>query len=282
MEHYKLTRYLYNMVEVKQSLLIALLNKNIDESLFWAFELYYSGFHLECIPYLNNIFEKIYQTSNENLTPFIEKITTRWDEDTVEIDLPLLIGSYICTLCIHPYNLIPFVSECLKAKCDKLIIEPSSSNLIVQFQEKDLEPYKTIISDNPTKVLSQACRFALHKNVNELFEIILPQQEYMVDIFNIEWMYYAYRSPIWKTRIDKYGGVPNDEEKTIDFPNDDLYEGFAEKWYYDPDEQDDDIKNKLIGVASNQSNITEFCKLYNVQMKTKTRTRTKTKTKTKS
>jgi len=265
------------MAEVKQSLLIALLNKNIDESLFWAFELYYSGFHFECIPYLNDIFEKLYQISNENLNQFVEKMTTLWNENTVETELPLLLGSYVCTLCIRPYNLLLFANEYLKVKCDKLITETIQTPLVVEFQEKDLEPYKTIILDNPTKVLQQACRFALHKNVNELFEIILPQQEYIVNIFNLEWMYYAYRSPIWQMRMDEYGGVPNDEKKTIHFPDDDLYEEFAEKWYYDPDEQEDDIKNKLIGVASNQSNITDFCKLYNVKMKTKTRTKTRTK-----
>ena len=275
MEHYKLTRYLYNMVEVKQSLLVALLNKNIDESLFWAFELFYSGFHFECIPYLNNIFEKIYQTNNENLKPFVEKMTTLWDEDMNETELALLLGSYVCTLCIRPYNLIPFVSECLKVKCDKLIIEPSPSNLIVQFQDKDVEPYKTIILDNPIKVLSQACRFALHKNMNELFEFILLQQDEILDILNVHWLYYAYKSPVWEKRMEEYGGVPNDEKKTIDFPNDDLYEKFTKKWYYEPDEQSSDIKNKLIGVAINQMNITEFCKLYNIKIKTKTRTKKK-------
>ena len=38
------TRYLYAVLEVKQSLLIALLEKQLDEALFWAYELYYSGF----------------------------------------------------------------------------------------------------------------------------------------------------------------------------------------------------------------------------------------------
>jgi hypothetical protein len=85
-------------------------------------------------------------------------------------------------------------------------------------------------------------------------------------------MYYAYRSPVWKSRIEEYNGVPNDEKKTIDFPNDDLYEEFTEKWYYDPDEQDIDVKRKLINFTDKQLSIAEFCKLYNVKMKTKTRT----------
>ena len=38
------TRYLYNKTEVKQSLFIALLNRKRDEAMFWAYELYFSGF----------------------------------------------------------------------------------------------------------------------------------------------------------------------------------------------------------------------------------------------
>jgi len=276
MEHYKLTRYLYNLVEVKQSLFIALLNKNIDESLFWAFEIFYSGFHLDCIPYLNDIFEKMYKNNNENLTVFIEKMTTDWEDKTkTENELAILLGSYICTLCIRPYNLIPFVNEFLKVNCDKLLTETEHSDYVVEFQEKEIEPYKTIIMDNPTKVLPQACRFALHKNVNDLFDIVLSEQAEIVTILNMEWMYYAYRSPIWKTRMEEYDGVPNDEKKTIDFPNDDLYEEFTEKWYYDPDEQSPEVKHKLIGIAEKQLSIADFCKLYNVKMNTKTRIKKK-------
>ena len=276
MENYKLTRYLYNLVEVKQSLFIALLNKDIDESLFWAFELFYSGFYLEGVPYINDIFEKIYKNSNENLIEYVKKITDEWSDETKsENDLAIMLGSYVCTLCIRPYNLIPFVSEYLKVNCDKLLTDVESSAYVVEFQEKELEPYKTIILDNPTKVLPKACRFSLHKNVNELFDIVLPEQADIVTIFNKDWMYYAYRSPVWKSRIKKYDGVPNDEKKTIDFPNDDLYEEFTEKWYYDPDEQEPEVKHKLIGLCDKQPSIAEFCKLYNVKMKTKTRTKKK-------
>jgi hypothetical protein len=270
MENYKLTRYLYNMVEVKQSLFISMLEKNIDESLFWIFELFYSEFYLECVPYLNDIFEKIYKIENEDLTPFIEQVTLFWNDIDKhdENDVALVLGSYVATLCIRPYNLIKFVNDFLKVKCNKLINPTTPVNMIVKLQEKDIVKYKTIILNNPTKVLKEACKYSLRKNVNELFDLELPSQEEIVNIFNDNWLFYAYKSRIWEKRIIQYGGTPNNEKCTIDFPDDELYEEFTEQWYYDTDEQDIDVKKKMIGIDK-QICISDFCKEYNVYMKTK-------------
>ena len=270
MNNYKLTRYLYNMIEVKQSLFMAILDKNIDESLFWAYELFYSEYDIECVPYINNIFEKLYKNDNEDLIPLVEQITLYWNnpENTNDTDLALLLGSYVTTLCFRPYNLIMFVKEFLTINSVELINNITPSKIIIHLQDKDIIQYKTIYNKNPTKVLQEACRFALRKNVNTLFELELPTQEEIVNILNIHWLYYAYKTTIWKDRIDKYNGIPNDKTKNIDFENDDLYEEFTEKWYYDPEEQSLDVKDKLIG-TTNQLTAIEFCKLYNIRIKTK-------------
>ena len=41
------TRYLYQMLEVKQSLFLALIDHNPEEALYWLYEQYYSGFEKE-------------------------------------------------------------------------------------------------------------------------------------------------------------------------------------------------------------------------------------------
>ena len=38
------TRYLYNLDDVKMSFIISLLNKDLQQAYFWAFEMYYSGY----------------------------------------------------------------------------------------------------------------------------------------------------------------------------------------------------------------------------------------------
>tara|TARA_B110000967_G_C18891173_1_gene567504 strand:+ start:307 stop:1101 length:795 start_codon:yes stop_codon:yes gene_type:complete len=258
------------MVEVKQSLLMSILDQNIDESLFWAFELFHSEYDLECVPYINNIFDKLYKNDNEDLIPFVEQITLFWNnlENTDDTELALLFGSYVTTLCFRPYNLIIFVKECLKVNSVELIDDIKPNKIIIHLQEKDILQYKTIINKNPTKVLQEACRFALRKNINELFEIELPSQEEIINILNIHWLYYAYKTTIWKDRIEEYNGVPNDKTKMIDFNNDKLYEEFIEKWYYDPEEQSLETLNNLIGITK-QIHVIEFCKLYNMKIKTK-------------
>ena len=55
MQEEPFTRYLYPKIYVKISLLISLLNHNYDESLFWTYELYYSGFEDEIFDYIFKI-----------------------------------------------------------------------------------------------------------------------------------------------------------------------------------------------------------------------------------
>ena len=56
MSHIIFTRYLYLKDEVEIALLASLLNKK-DDALFWAFELYFSGFESELIEILWKIYE---------------------------------------------------------------------------------------------------------------------------------------------------------------------------------------------------------------------------------
>ena len=60
------TRYLYNKTEVKQSLFISRLQRNLDEAMFWAYELYYSGFKKELINLLWTINDAIIELTNAN------------------------------------------------------------------------------------------------------------------------------------------------------------------------------------------------------------------------
>jgi hypothetical protein len=62
-----------------------------------------------------------------------------------------------------------------------------------------------------------------------------PHQEISVETMG----YYAYRSPIWKERMDKYG-VANDG-KTVEFADEDMEEEYDVR--YDLDEQPRHIQN---------------------------------------
>lgn len=55
-----LTRYLYNLEEVKLSYLIALLNKDLDRAYYWMFEMYYSGYGREAFEMNQVLYANVY------------------------------------------------------------------------------------------------------------------------------------------------------------------------------------------------------------------------------
>ena len=77
MENLVFTRYLYPKLDVKQSLLIALLDRNSNKALFWAYELYYSGFEEDLFEYIYNIYDSFYKLENHELEHIIQE---KWIE----------------------------------------------------------------------------------------------------------------------------------------------------------------------------------------------------------
>ena len=127
------TRYLYEKDEVKLALLIALLNKK-DEALFWAYELYYSGFVNELVDLLWKIYYDFYATLNpqfeeylcSSLTNIIKNkntITTKKNEK--------LIYTIINDFIIKPYNVDVFILDQLR-----------NTNIEKEYLE-NLSPFKT-------------------------------------------------------------------------------------------------------------------------------------------
>ena len=67
------------------------------------------------------------------------------------------------------------------------------------------------------------------------------------EIFWYNWEYYAYFSPLWKKRFDKYEIKIDNENKKIEFIGskaDDDCENFYENYGYEPDEQKKEVQEK--------------------------------------
>jgi hypothetical protein len=69
--NFQFTRYLYEKEEVKITLLTSILNKKIEESLFWAYELFYSGFTDELTEFFWKIYYDFYATMNPSFEKFL-------------------------------------------------------------------------------------------------------------------------------------------------------------------------------------------------------------------
>ena len=280
MEHFCFTRYLYIKVEVKQSLLLSLLEHNYDEALFWVYELYYSGFESEVFEYLNTIYEDFYQIKNPNLKKYINTVIDNWEQSKCDS----LIGSITMTLCSRNYSIKNFVCKFFKVKCEQNPTEENKPNFIINLKECDIEKYKTknCQPHKAYKVLSEVCKYPIRKNIVKLFETFIPPN--IKELYWYHWLYFASRSPVWRNRIIQYNGKINHEKLSVDFHDEDEEKmvEFYSLWGYEPDEQSLEVQNNNLGVfddtyIDNQMGIKQFCDTYGVNIIMKKIMKKKTK-----
>ena len=255
------TRYLYNKVEVKQSLFFSILDKQGYESMFWAYELYYSGFHVELLEYLLNIYKEVYYETNKKLSYFINNTLNEWSDYPERV---WLLGSIVMTLSQRDYDINPFITNYFKIKCHpKPRSESSLHKMIIRIKDDDIVSFKTLNVPDAENVMKYVCRFRLRKEVSALFDVDIPHYKTMLDYFEFNWLYYGYRSPIWRERIDDYGGILNHEKKEVVFEDEDAFEDFYQRWGYNPQEQSHDVRWNCIGNGQeDQMTLKEFCRRF--------------------
>ena len=258
------TRYLYSKLEVKQSLLISLLDRKCDESLFWAYELYYSGYKQEVFEYLKWLYDWLYIEDNPQINTYIQSLYDDW---IVNQTFDWHVGSIVATLCGRRYRLTEFIQTYFHVKTNTTINLRTNSKLIIRFSNKDIMSYQTIRANR--FYLQNACKYSTRKEVNTLFktEPINISNEY-----SNRWEYYAYKCPFWHDKFIKCNGKINHDSKSVDFIDDESYELFYSQWGIEPDEQSFAVKSKSIGKGDEpQLYIIDFCAKYgaNIQMKKK-------------
>ena len=259
-----LTRYLYPKIYVKQSLMLALLDHQYDESLYWAYELYFSGFEDEMYDFVFQLYNEIYRFDNPTLIKFMESTRSVWITNTLQY---WLIGSIIATLSRCDYRMDNFVKNYFKVNCVH-IEKPKKRTFIIRMCELDIYEYKT---NRPIsqcyKYLSLVCRYSIRTNINQLF---------MGDFRDLEtkwhqnWIFYACLSPIWQERLDDFDGRVNIEKKAVEFDNEKSEEAFYDRWNLDTDEQSVIIKQSILGDKRvPQITMKEFCEMYGCPLVTK-------------
>ena len=107
MSNFIFTRYLYEKEEVKCALLINILNKKESESLYWAYELYYSGFANELIQFLWKIYYDFFSTLNPQ---FENYLLNKLQEKQLSCDKKVL-ANIISTFLIRPFNTDVFMLD---------------------------------------------------------------------------------------------------------------------------------------------------------------------------
>ena len=267
-----LTRYLYSVIEVRQSLFISLLNHDPTQALYWGYESYYSGFEKETFEFLQRIYNDIYAENNPDLKDYINELRETWDKnDDNRCDCN--VGSIIYTLALRPYNLVTFVKDRLSYKITK---DEQNEDLmpqcLISLTPEHIETYKTKIVDvekgeKARNLLTTVKLYPIMKEYNTLFTLFNTKSDVeFKDIYNYpfeKWLYYASRSPIWLERITDHNGSINDYTKTVTFLDEDDENNFCELWDYEQNELPSDIHELSIGTGKEkQLTIRQFCKKY--------------------
>ena len=255
------TRYLYILDDIKTALMLSILNRNRDEALFWAYELYYSGYINEVFDLVTNIYNEFYSTLNPNLGDFLIKLKK------IQTNSEYLIGTIVYNLIHRKYNISSFVEKYSKTPFNlvyPVCNEPDKKFFII-LEEKDIKKYKNVECSDPTSILRNVLTYGSHSYSAKLFEhdYIYVEREKLLTMYRQDWLYYASFSPIWRERIEQFSGYSDHAKKMVCFENDDIEDAFYEKYYYDPDEQPSHVQFKNIGTGDEtQWNWTDFYEKY--------------------
>lgn len=210
------TRYLYEFHHVKYSLQWALMEKKREEALYWAYELYHSGFQTEIWYWIRELYVKYYEEHNPRFKANLDRLYLQWKETGDAC----LLGTAVGTLALRDTQ-----------------GGGKGERFVILYKE----------DRHQTQEVSGKARYYL-KQVTQY--PIRPQAKYMAQSFDgldlsrvreaylgQNWAYYCAETPIWRQRIQEGRGKIADGKSEIAFETDDDLEAFYERWGLEPDEQ---------------------------------------------
>ena len=238
-----LTNHLYERKEVLIALMESLLQNDKNRSMFWAYELYYSGYDEVVFDHLMRIYEKYYEKSCPKFRSFFLEKYRQWkstNEYMTQIEKDRLLALILLNL-LYRNN------------------EPDTNKYVFVHIQTHVYyyPFYNNKQSKAYRVLIECCRYGVNDNgwLNK-YEDKLSKRE-PTDLFD-HWEYYMYcNNPIWKKRIQEKKGYLNEEKKTIEFMNTMYEEEFYTKYGYEPDEQPLELQKKIFPFLSEQSVIVD-------------------------
>ena len=279
------TRYLYIKEEVEYAFFLSLVEKRAESSLFWAFELYHSGFSRETFELLWYIYGRFYEETNPKFKNLFEKKEKDFLTSLSKEEQESIFGSIV-------YNLVKrnvsfkvtkttIKNTILREKYKKRNTkktkkseepeepkeseepkeEPKESKLYVVLSCDDVKKFQTqTTTENslkkcipPRQILSLAIQNAINESKwfssCSLARKSIPQEK-MREMYHYEWLYHASFSPVWRERIEKNNGQINHEKRKVEFNEENDLDNFYNSFGYEPDEQKKEIQEKNIPVLA--------------------------------
>jgi hypothetical protein len=207
-----LTRFLYSKEEVKQSLFLGLINRSVKEALYWAYELYYSGFEKEVFQYVFSIYLTIYQDDNPSLRKWIKDMYKEWKQGTEE-EKDFVLGSIIQTLVGRTYNLTMFIKRYFGVTVFQVLTPVTSltpvTPVLTPIKKKKLN---IRLTNGDVEKYKEKQDYSIKTTTKQLFQTIgLPDR--LGPLSQNQILYYAAKSPIWEDRL--LASVMNEQMDTI-------------------------------------------------------------------
>ena len=140
------TRYLYEKTEVEIALILSLLAKKEEEALFWAYELYYSGFQSQLIHLLWKIYFDFYASMNLGFQTYLLKKLAQSNGE----EEPKNVGSIIQNFIIRPFNLDVFMLRQIQDQFETPIKE-KNMEILLKETSLDYESLLQIVFDSTEK-----------------------------------------------------------------------------------------------------------------------------------
>lgn len=166
------TRYYYVRQAVFVSLWIAILDKDLEEALFWAYELYYSNYDNEIMDFIMYMYQDTFKIYNDVV--FEQILTTeknRWLKD--KKNAHHILGNMIANFVCRPYSVIPFLKKIYmeKEEFDKFDFSKYFTGNVpfyVVLPETAFDKYKTVELDMKTP----------HRKIQDLQKYKIRKAEY--------------------------------------------------------------------------------------------------------
>lgn len=170
----------------------------------------------------------------------------------LDINTLSLLQNDFCS-CSYENPIHKFWSIVCLLEFNKEFILKKKKSMYISISSSELEEINNIHNssiplnkyNNPQvyKTLYYKRLFSIPKTVSA-FYLMREHVENINELIWYHWEYYAYDTPLWKNRFNKYKITVNHEKEKIEFEDDDEMEEFYSQCGYDPDEQSQETINK--------------------------------------
>ena len=241
-----LTRYLYLQDRVQASLVWAILDHAQEEALYWAYELYYSGYRAELLDLLISIYVVFHDEASPHMHPYFYRQLERWYRQEHDphphrkyLHHDTIPGSMVRALTQLPVSLMAMMRYIQQGEVYEVAPYQESTHVPPQDQEppsqeppsqdppdlllSELSHYKTRYDLPAWKTLRTVTQYPLRPEtfrVLPLASTTQPPKSLLMEMalralepptptpqdLRHQWLYYAASTPVWANRLEQHQG----------------------------------------------------------------------------